>query len=167
MPTSQHLPYCTRWSLLLSVGLTLFGCLPDGSIDDDDDSALGDDDDSSVSEPLDIQGTWTDNWDTVHTISSTTWSDSWGAVFNISQYDNAARIVIAQNDADNDYNALQWSRFDWYVEMGTDLLWYCQTCYDCADEAAALTTPSADTSDPANSGCGAGGWSSLTATASP
>ena len=162
MPTSSQLFHNSLWALLLFLGLTLSACSV-GTAGDDDDSAAGDDDDSTVADALELEGTWTDNWGTVHTISSSTWSNSSGSVFNISQYDNDAMMVIAQNDAGNDYNPLEWSRFDWHVEAGTDVLRYCQPCYDCADEATALATPAGDTSDLANSGCGGFGWSSLTA----
>jgi len=126
----------------------------------DDDSAGDDDDDSAPVWQLAIAGTWADSWGADHTITDTTWVQTWGT-YNISQFDNSAQVVIAENDFGNSSGAGLWSRFDWHWDANS-LLWYCQTCYDCADEAGALATAAADSSDPAIVGCGGFSWTSMT-----
>jgi len=133
----------------------------DSATGDDDDSATGDDDDSAAGSQLAIAGTWTDNWGGSHTITDTTWVQAFGT-YNISQFDNSAQVVIAENNFGNSSAAGLWSRFDWTWDTSS-MLWYCQTCYDCADETAALTTAAADSSDPATAGCGGFSWTSMTA----
>ncbi len=156
----------TLWLILLLLCcLIVTGCGgddDDSAVGDDDDSAVGDDDDSTAASTLAIAGTWNDNFGGVQTITETTWSDTWGSVFNISQFDNSTQVVIAQNDSANEWSPLLWSRFDWHWDAGGQL-YYCQACYDCADEVAALETAAPDTSDPTTSGCGASSWTALTA----
>ena len=130
----------------------------DSAAGDDDDSAAGDDDDSAA-DSLEIIGVW-DTSLGPQTITESTWS-SGSSIWHISQYDNAADYLVAQNDANNAWSASLWSRFDWHWDSSGQL-WYCQTCYNCADEAAALATAAADSSDPATAGCSTFPWSSLT-----
>ena len=155
----------TLWLLLLLNCLLVVGCGgddDDSAVSDDDDSAVSDDDDSATATNLAITGIWDDNFGGVHTITNDSWSDSWGSAFHISQFDNSAQALIAQNDGANGWSPLLWSRFDWHWDS-SDQLYYCQTCYDCADEEAALGTEAPDASDPANSGCGSSSWTALTA----
>jgi hypothetical protein len=113
--------------------------------------------------PLAIVGTYTDDYATDHLVTSTTWtqSSSYGtSVFDISQYDNEAEFLVAQNDAGNDYYPDLWSRFDWTTYQGE--LYFCQGTYDAASEADALATPRATAMDPTAVGsCGTFSWSRL------
>ena len=110
-----------------------------------------------------LGGTWMDGWGMTHTIDDEIWVQSLSGasdlVFHITQFDNAEEFLIARNDSDNEYGADLWSRFDWTTWNGS--VWYCQTAYDAASEADALSTPRADDSDPASSGCGEFAWTEL------
>ncbi|MCB9759746.1 MAG: hypothetical protein H6739_07875 [Alphaproteobacteria bacterium] len=136
--------------------------------DKEDDTASTDDssaddtsatDDTSEAQDIAIAGSYTDTWDTAHTITNTSWDQGY-ALFAISQYDNDAMHAIAQNDASNEYFPGLWSRFDWAWD-GTDL-YYCQTAYEAETEQDALDTARADAGDLA-AGCGGFGWTQLIA----
>lgn len=105
-----------------------------------------------------IRGSFSDSWGSHHVITNSTWT-SGSSVFHISQVDNGAKYLIARNDQGNTWNPCLWSRFDWTRSEGK--LYYCQTAYNAATEAAALSTPPADPSDPATSGCGGFSWTEL------
>lgn len=114
--------------------------------------------------PLALRGDWTDNWGSAHVIREWTWTMDGVGVFNVSDYDNAERVLIAQNDPANEYNPGKWSRFDW-VEV-EDTFYMCQTAFAADTEADARAAAAADATDPTTGGCGEGSfpWSSLTAT---
>lgn len=112
--------------------------------------------------PLDIAGSYLDNFGTTHEITTSDWQQTYGTsvtAFAIVSYDNGEQHVIAQNDDANGYNPGLWSRFDW-VE-GEDVVYVCQTAFDAPSEQDAQDTPRADDSDPATGGCGAFAWSAL------
>ncbi|RME27384.1 MAG: hypothetical protein D6806_04725 [Deltaproteobacteria bacterium] len=118
---------------------------------------------SSGGDKLEIAGTYTDDWQTTHTVTETTWtmhaegmSDS---VFHIVAYDNDADYLVAQNDSNNEYNPDKWSRFDWTEKDGA--LYYCQAAFDADTQEAATANTSADRND-LESGCGGFSWSKLT-----
>ncbi len=133
------------------------------AITDTTDATTGDTG-SPTAEGLAIAGSYDDAFGTHHEIDETTWVQTFGAydpyVFAIRAYDNAERVVIAQNDEANDYSGGLWSRFDW-VESGGHL-YICQSAYGAATEAEAEATPRADDADPANAGCGGFSWTDLT-----
>ena len=110
---------------------------------------------------LEIRGSFDDSWGGEHTITQTTWVTG-GSSFAISQFDNDEQFIIAQNSEDNAYNPGLWSRFDWASVDGA--LWYCQTAYAAESEEAALATPAADATNPADGGCGGFSWTQLTTT---
>jgi hypothetical protein len=121
----------------------------------DDDTGDGDGDDT-----LKIVGSYTDNWNTDHTISSAQWDIVGTGSFDVSVFDNEAEFVIAQNASTNDFNPDMWSRFD-IAYAGNDL-YYCQTGYGEANEQDALDLPRSDDSAPATTGCGGEfGWTLL------
>ena len=65
---------------------------------------------------LAIEGTYQDEWGSNHEIDAWGWtsSSSWGtSSYAVSQYDNDAGWIVAQNDSGNDYNPDLWSRFNW------------------------------------------------------
>ncbi len=132
----------------------------DSDTDADTDTDTDTDTDDTIPDDLAINGVYLDGWGTDHTITNDTWTQTWG-VWHISEYDNEAMFVIAENDANNGYFPSAWSRFDWFVDA--DLaIWYCQTAYDAATEADAQNTPRADDADVAYAGCGGFGWTNLT-----
>lgn len=98
-----------------------------------------------------------------HAIDDAVWTDAFGSTYAITQYDNDAGVIIAQNGAGNGYNPGAWSRFD-VTSDGEGGWYYCQTAFAAAAEADALATPPADASDPATTGCGTFPWSHLIAT---
>ena len=107
---------------------------------------------------LEIQGQYIDNYETSHEITESTWTMG-DSVYLISQFSNDTKMVIAQNDSANEWNAELWSRFDW--TENSDGLWYCQSAYDAASEEAAMNTAAADTTDPANGGCNSFEWTKM------
>ena len=131
----------------------------DDSVGDDDDSSVGDDDDSAGA--VEIRGLWDDGFGSTHAVTDDGWL-TWGfgdpSRFDATQWDDAAGWLVAQNGADNEYNAGLWSKFEW-MTAGGDLV-YCQSTYDAADEATAEVA-SADREDLAG-GCNGFGWSTLT-----
>jgi hypothetical protein len=143
---------------VLSLGV-IFACTDKDGDEDTGDSAT--ESDTNTPADLAIIGAYTDSYGGAHTITNDTWTQAYGT-YHITQFDNADRYVIAENDAANGYAAGLWSRFDWFVD-GDSGLWYCQTSYDAATEDDALGTPRADDSDIATTGCGGTfPWSSLT-----
>ncbi len=135
----------------------------DDSAGDDDDSA-GDDDDSALPlVPLPVYGVW-DDTSGFHGVTDHAWLmwASWGTSrFDITQSDVVGGWLVAQNAASNAYYPSLWSKLEWFESSGQ--LYYCQSAYDAADEATALSAASADQSD-INGGCGGFAWSTLTAT---
>jgi len=134
---------------------------PDASTGEEPDASTGEEPDASLAE-LEIAGTYSDDFQGSHQITGDSWTqvyESGTSVFNISQFSNEEGYLIAQNDADNEFNPELWSRFDWTEKDGT--LWYCQSVYDAESEQEALDADPADDSDPANSGCGGFAWSEL------
>jgi hypothetical protein len=81
------------------------------------------------------------------------------SVFHIARYDNDAELLVAENDAANQWNPGLYSRMDW-VWLGT-ALYFCQSVFDAADADAAWKAPAPDDSDPDNGGCGGFAWSQL------
>lgn len=114
---------------------------------------------SSAPVGLAIAGSYVDDFDGEHVITSSQWQSP-PAVYHISQFDNDERWVVALNDEGNSYNPCRWSRFDWVVT--DDGLYFCTTAYDAESEAEALAKPAPDASDPAMGGCNNFPWSKLT-----
>ena len=109
-----------------------------------------------------LLGLWNDEWGTTHQIENELWTQGAApsaSLFHLSQYDAVAGWAIAQNDETNAWSPNLWSRFDWATVGGQ--LYYCQTAYDAASEAAALAVPAADPSDPVNGGCAGFAWTTL------
>ncbi len=117
---------------------------------------------SRLRAPLALRGTYTDNYGTTHVIQQALWTQTFAtdlSAFNITAFDNAARFLVAQNDAANAYFPAQWSRFDWTRD--DTALWYCQTVFDADTEAQARAAAAADATDPSSGGCGGFPWSRL------
>lgn len=114
-------------------------------------------------EPIEIAGRYLDDFGGAHTIDDETWRQGEGegaSTFILLQVDNETDFAIARNGPDNAFSPDLFSRFDWTEDA--DGLWFCQTAFDAASEAAAAAVPAAEPSDPANTGCGGFAWSALT-----
>ena len=98
-----------------------------------------------------------DNFGDAHTITEAEWQNSAGS-FAISNYDNVAMYLIAQNASTNQFSPDLWSRFDW--TWNSDQLFYCQSVFDAATPEDA-EAGGADVDD-LESGCGGFSWSMLT-----
>lgn len=128
-------------------------------------SGAGCDSDDGSSE-LAITGSYVDGFGGKHEVAAETWvqTSDFGegpksSTFHLTQHDNGKRWVVGQNDEANEFSPSKWSRFDW-VTTGAKL-YFCQTTYDAATEAAALAATPADSADLAN-GCNGFAWSELT-----
>jgi len=116
--------------------------------------------DTSTTEPvgLEIIGEWTDGFGGEHVISDEQWATTFAPdtfTYTITEYDNAERYIIAQDDGDE-----TWTKYEWtYVDAD---LYYCQSAFGEAAPADALRSPDADPADPVNAGCGMFPWSLLT-----
>ncbi len=110
-------------------------------------------------EPLAISGSWVDSFGGAHEISSEEWQIG-SSTHIITQYDNEAGYVIAQNGSDNEFSPDLWSRFD-FAWDSSNTLYYCQSAFGAADEAEALATPAADRGGFDTDGCGGFAWSQL------
>ena len=118
--------------------------------------------DAGEVEEIAITGIYIDNFGTPHTIEPTTWTMGTApeqSIFHLVMINNFKTMAIAENDADNAFSAGLFSRFDW-VWDDNDTLFFCQTAYD-APTAEAAAEAEADSSDPANGGCGMFPWSRL------
>ena len=107
---------------------------------------------------IDLTGNFTDNWGGSHSINSFTWTSE-GSTYHISQFDNEADWLIAQNDAANEYNPELFSKFQWVADSEGSFF-YCQSAYDAATEQDAMSA-AADPND-LDTGCGGFSWSELT-----
>ena len=103
---------------------------------------------------LDIDGLWTDSWGYDQDVSPFSWNDN-----AVTQYDNDAQFIIAQNSPDSWAPGL-WSKYNWTTDDDDDLF-YCQIAYDAATEADALAVTDADGSDLA-AGCNGFSWTNMT-----
>ncbi|MDC0720916.1 hypothetical protein [Nannocystis bainbridge] len=131
-----------RNTLLLSFCLALAAC----------------DDAGDAPEVPEIEGEYTDQYGGKHTIDADAWTMGTD-VFHVLSFDNERDRLVAQNDADNAFNPDLFSRFDWHVD-GDDV-YYCQSAFDAADEAAAEAATAADPTD-LMTGCSGFPWTSLT-----
>ena len=111
---------------------------------------------------LAIEGRYEDDYDSIHEIDAWSWtsSSSWGtSSYSVSQFDNDAGWIVAQNGADNSYNPDLWSRFNW-TSNADGQLFYCQIAYGEKTEKAALAVADADAAD-LKTGCSGFSWTAL------
>jgi len=111
------------------------------------------------SEPLEIVGTYQDDYQGTHVITEDLWDQGSMGKFHIVRYDNEKDFLIAQNDAQNAFAPGKWSRMDWVWADGE--LYFCQIAYDknSAEEAEAVTTANPED---LTAGCNGFPWSKLT-----
>ncbi|EDM81936.1 hypothetical protein PPSIR1_05698 [Plesiocystis pacifica SIR-1] len=108
--------------------------------------------DTTGTEGLEIVGEYVDEWGSEHTITDAQWQQD-ALLFHVLDYDNEADYLIAENDANNEWSAGLFSRFDWAWDG--DSLYYCQTVYDAEAAEAAEAAEPADAANLAG-GCGEG-----------
>lgn len=142
-----------------------FDSVEDTDTEDTDTEDTSDTSDTETDNPdstgLELVGTYTDNWLGSHTITEEIWDTGPGYVFNISQYDNSAGYLLAQNDENNDPqygNPGKWSKFQWTLNENGGL-YYCQSIYDAATEEDAMGA----NGNPADlsAGCSGFSWTEL------
>jgi hypothetical protein len=124
-----------------------------------DTAACADESAGPPAEPLEIEGSWTDDFAMEHEITAESWTQSseFGTfVYAIATFDNTADTLVAQDEGDS-----TWSKFQWAAGDG-GTYWYCQVAFGEPCRADAEAVPAADPSDPATGGCGMFPWSLLT-----
>ncbi|MEM7153236.1 MAG: hypothetical protein AAF799_10350 [Myxococcota bacterium] len=143
----------------------------DGATDETGaDSSGGDDTTTGAStgqESLEIGGEWAEDLGKGvvidHIIDDASWAQNapWGdSLFHIEDYDNEARWVIAQGDADNESFPGLYNKFNWLWQDET--LYYCTAIFDAETPEDAMAAENGDESELEN-GCFGFAWSVLTA----
>lgn len=109
----------------------------------------------SPRDPIAVAGEWTGEW-ADETITSRRW-----AAASIVSFDNAKRVAITQNPADDEWNPNAFSRVEWTAVEG-DAFWYCTAAYgkETAEEAREAAAE-VDATDPENGGCNGFSWTRL------
>jgi hypothetical protein len=109
-----------------------------------------------------VAGSFTDEFNTAHEITSELWTQTFEddvSTWTTILYGNEAGFVLAINGADNAFNPMDYSRFEWVqTESST---FFCQTVFDGETLTAAMAAPLADNADLAT-GCGGFPWTNLT-----
>jgi hypothetical protein len=157
-----------RWMALMLGSALLAGCPAATTGDDDDDDSAADDDDAADDAPA-LSGWFEDAWGSFHSVDETEWvtvSDFGNSTYAVAGWDNEAGWIVAQNGADNAWNAGLWSRFD-YVEDGDGGHYFCQAAFDAASQADAEAAPASDATDPTAGGCGTFPWTQMSASIGP
>lgn len=106
---------------------------------------------------LEIEGQWASSFGGTEAIGSGKWLN-----MEVVEYSNADNWIVTQNAADDQYNPSKFNRIVW-TEPKDGSFYYCFVAFglDSAD-AAKNSTKTADSADPANSGCGDFSWTKLT-----
>lgn len=127
------------------------------------DDGSGSDDASTGGSALEVIGEWVetfpDETTQTHSITEDTWTSvsPFGTnVFHIDSHDNAAGVLVGQNDAANDFSPNLYSRLEW-VWDGADL-YYCQSVFDAESADDAWAAAGADPMD-LQGGCATFPWS--------
>ena len=165
---SMRLIGTTTGSLLVLLSLpALTGC--SGILDESGETGTQETGEAPPPEALAIAGTYGEDWDgdgtsdSTHVLTDSQWtmtSEFGVSAFLVAQFSNEQAMLVAQNDASNDFAPEKWSRFDWALDGET--LWFCQSAFEAETEDDALATAAANSDDPAASGCGEFAWSQLT-----
>ena len=114
---------------------------------------------SSLRAPLSIAARWDDASGTQNIVDAFE-GQSGRSRFAITEADDAARWVVAQNNTANDLNPSLWSRFDWVWDASGDL-YYCQSADAAASESDALAAGGAADSANLVAGCKGLSWTAL------
>jgi len=148
-----------KWLAAMLIFVFLFsGCGNEKSVNDNDET--NDEDQIEEIETHELIGRYSDSWGGPHIISNTVW-DQGGMMgrFNISGFDSENKVIIAQNDANNEFSAGKWSRFDYLFDALK--VYVCQIVYDKNTMQEAIDSDTADRADLA-AGCNGFGWTELT-----
>lgn len=133
----------------------------DTSLDDTtEDTAKPEDsaDTNTTTQGLAIVGDYEDSIGDFHQITEEAWSNPTG-LFHITQYDNFQRLIIAQNDSGNQFNANKFSKFEWMYDDGRQLM-YCQSVLEATSAQEALESPGADSQN-MSAGCNGQSWRAI------
>ena len=124
--------------------------------------ACGDDDGGDQAEDgVEIEGTWVSNFESTEVIEGDSWSvdSSFGtSVSEIVEFSNDDNSAVLGAE-DGTFGRVVWT------EITDGSFYYCNVSYlEASVEDAIANSQPTDTSDPLNSGCGAGdfGWTMLT-----
>ncbi len=139
-----------KWLAVVSVVVFLFaGC----------ENEINNENQIEEIETHELIGRYSDSFGGPHIISNTVW-DQGGMMgrFNIKSFDSENDVIIAQNDANNEFSAGKWSRFDYLIDSSK--IHFCQIVYDKETETEAIDSPPAD-STKLDTGCNGFGWTEL------
>ena len=111
---------------------------------------------SRFSEPLNITGTWDDNFGGTTSITNAVWGEQ-----AVIAFDASARWAVTQNPADAQWMPNTFNRVVW-TDVADNVFHVCTVDFALATvEAARTSTQTADATDPDNSGCGMFTWTRL------
>ena len=105
--------------------------------------------------PLEVRGSWSDNWGTDWEITG----QRWGA-WTVESFDNDANVGVVRYPADDIYSPNTYSKVAWTDVSETDRTWaYCSVNFGKDTAAAASDDPAApDAGDLEGVGCGGFPW---------
>ena len=101
-----------------------------------------------------LAGTYLTNFGNYITVNDGTWYSvsSYGtSMYHIHAFEGS--YIIAQNSANNSYNAGQWSKFEFHATSAGGY-GYCQSVYNAATALDAYNTDPSTTYNASNSGSG-------------
>ena len=105
--------------------------------------------------PAELLGNFNDDYDISYTINNDVWIQHPGIQYHLLSYDSKGEYFIAKNDAGNPSEAGLYTRIDIMHLQGMEpFTWgFCLTAYKAKTIEEAITTASADRSNP-KMGCG-------------
>lgn len=137
------------WIAVLALTATLIG-------------ACGDDSDDEEKDPIEIAGSWDNEFNGTETIDDQSWDLTFD-VADIVEYDNDDNwaILYMPPDAKEDLGPDTFQRVVW-TEPEDGMFYTCTVAFGFETlEEARASKAKADDSDPASSGCGMFSWSLL------
>ena len=111
-----------------------------------------------------LAGTYLTNFGSYITVNDGTWYTvaSYGtSMYHIHAFEGS--YIIAQNSANNSYNAGQWSKFEFHATSGGGY-GYCQSVYNAATANAAYNTDTSSIYNAADAAAGCNGFGHTTMT---
>ena len=111
-----------------------------------------------------LAGTYLTNFGSYITVNDGTWYTvaSYGtSMYHIHAFEGS--YIIAQNSANNSYNAGQWSKFEFHATSGGGY-GYCQSVYNAATANAAYNTDTSSIYNAADASAGCNGFGHTTMT---
>lgn len=111
--------------------------------------------------PIEVTGTYMNQFDSMETVTATTWD--FGIEQSIVDWDNQANWAITQNPEDAEFNPSAFNKIVWLEPNDQDVFFYCTVDFGLETEEAARTTAkTADSGAPLEGGCGESPWTELT-----